>query len=181
MKISPTESTLLVIDIQEKLLPKIDQKEEVLKTAIWAVDLAKTIGIPVILTEHFPEKIGGTPVVLRSKFNESNIMSKTYFSAVAEGNLLPKFDESRKQVVVIGTEAHICVLQTVLDLLAIGYQVFVVDMGVGSRAATEKIAGLERVKQNGAEVITQDMLAFEWLEKAGTELFREVLEKFIKS
>ncbi|TDE16162.1 isochorismatase family protein [Dyadobacter psychrotolerans] len=180
MKISPTNSILLVIDIQEKLLPKIDQKDEVFKTVIRVVDLAKTIGIPVLLTEHFPEKIGATPTALRSKVDQSNIVSKTYFSAVTEGNLVNNFDDNRRQVVVVGTETHICVLQTVLDLLAIGYHVFVVDTGVGSRLSHDNSRGLQRMKQNGAEIITKDMLAFEWLEKAGTDLFKEVLETFVK-
>lgn len=180
MKISPQKSTLLVIDIQEKLFPKIFKKEEVLQTAIWTVDVAKKIGIPVLFTEHFPEKIGATPDILRSKIDENHIVAKTHFSAVAEGNLLNHFDHEREQVIVVGTETHICVLQTVLDLLAQGYEVFVVDTGVGSRTENDKIRGLERMRQNGAEIITRDMLVFEWLEKAGTDLFKEVLEQFIK-
>lgn len=180
MKIQKDKSTLLVVDIQERLFPKIHKKEEVLETAVWAVELAKKIGIPIVCTEHFPEKIGATTEILRSKIDEKNIVSKTYFSAVAEGNLIKQFAEDRKQVIVVGTETHICVLQTVLDLLAHGYEVFVVDTGVGSRAENDKILGLERMKQNGAEIITRDMLVFEWLEKAGTALFKDVLETFIK-
>lgn len=94
--------------------------------------------------------------------------------------MIKQFAEDRKQVIVVGTETHICVLQTVLDLLAHGYEVFVVDTGVGSRTENDKILGLERMKQNGAEIITRDMLVFEWLEKAGTALFKDVLETFIK-
>ena len=180
MKISPVKSTLLVIDIQEKLLPKIDQKEEVMKTTVRIIDLAKTMGVPVVVTEHISEKIGKTPTILRSKVDEINMVPKTYFSAVVEGNLINKIEDNRKQVVVIGLETHICVLQTVMDLLAIGYQVFVVDTGVGSGLPNDKTRGLERMQQNGAEIITTDMLAFEWLENAGTDLFKEVLERFIK-
>lgn len=180
MKISPVKSTLLVIDIQEKLLPYILQRDEVLKTAIWAVELAKLIGIPVVLTEHFPEKLGKTPAILRLKVCESDIISKTYFSAVTEDNLIKNFDGTKKQVVVLGTETHICVLQTVLDLLVLGYQVFVLDTGIGSRVLNDHNRGLERMKQNGAQIITKDMLAFEWLENAGTKLFKDVLERFIK-
>lgn len=180
MKILPNNSTLLVIDIQEKLFPKIDKKEVVLETAIWSIDLAKKIGIPIVITEHFPEKIGATPHILRSKIDKNDIISKTYFSAVTEGNLIKHFDEKRKQVIVVGTETHICVSQTVLDLLDNGYNVFILDKGVGSRTENDKIRGLERMKQNGAEIITKDMLVFEWLEKAGTVLFKEALAKFIK-
>lgn len=180
MKIIKENSTLLVIDIQERLFPKIIKGKEVLETAIWSVDLAKKIGIPVLLTEHFPEKIGATPEILRSKVSEKDIVSKTHFSAVTEGGLIKHFADDRKQIIVLGTETHICVLQTVLDLLAHGYEVFVVDTGVSSRTENDRIRGLERMKQNGAEIITRDMLVFEWLEKAGTDLFKEVLETFIK-
>jgi len=180
IKIIPSHSTLLVIDIQEKLLPKIYDNEDVMKNVIWAVDLAQTIGIPSVLTEHCPAKIGTTPAILREKFQENTILSKVYFSAVQEGNLLSNIQKERNQIVVLGTEAHICVQQTVLDLLETGYQVFILDTGVGTRNQTDKERALNRMQQNGAEIITRDMLAFEWLEKADTDLFKIVLNTFIK-
>lgn len=180
MKILPSNSTLLVIDVQEKLLPKIYENETVMKNVIWAIDLAKTIGIPTILTEHCPEKIGTTPAIIRDKFEKSDIVTKTYFSAVREGNLLEAIQKERKQIIITGTEAHICVLQTVLDLLELGYAVFILDSGVGTRNPNDKKVALERMQQNGAEIITPDMLAFEWLEKAETALFKTVLNTFIK-
>ncbi len=180
MKILPSNSTLIVIDLQERLIPKIHESEELLKNIIWTVDLAKTIGIPMILTEHCPHKIGTTPSILREKFDASEIISKTYFSAVREGNLLKNIQKERKQIIVVGAEAHICVQQTVLDLLEFGYQVFILDSGVGTRNLNDKEKALQRMQQNGAEIITPDMLAFEWLEKAETELFKTVLNQFIK-
>lgn len=180
MKILPSNSTLLVIDIQEKLLPKIHENDIVLKDVLWCVDLARTIGIPSVLTEHSPEKIGGTPSELREKFTENEILVKTHFSAVSEGNLPGILQKQRNQIIVVGTEAHICVQQTVLDLLELDFQVFIVDSAVGTRFPNDKVRALERMKQNGAEIITPDMLAFEWLEKAETPLFKEVLNKFIK-
>ena len=180
MKILASNSTLMVVDVQEKLLPKIFENEELLKNIIWTVDLAQTIGIPIILTEHCPHKIGTTSFVLREKFNETDIVSKTFFSAVREGNLLQNIQKERKQIIVVGTEAHICVQQTVLDLLEFGYQVFILESGVGTRNPNDKERSLQRMQQNGAEVITKDMLAFEWLEKAETELFKKVLNQFIK-
>lgn len=180
MKILPSNSTLLVIDIQEKLLPKIHDNEIVMKDVLWCVDLARTIGVPSVLTEHSPEKIGTTPSELRAKFTANEIIAKTHFSAVSEGNLLSILQKQRKQLIVIGTEAHICVQQTVLDLLELDFQVFIVDSAVGTRFPNDKERALERMKQNGAEIITPDMLAFEWLEKAETPLFKEVLNRFIK-
>ena len=180
MKILPSNSTLLVIDVQEKLLPKIHENQEVLKNVNWTVDLARIIDIPILLTEHCPAKIGTTPADLREKFETTEIIEKTYFSAVRQGNLLDKIQKERNQIIVVGTEAHICVQQTVLDLLELDYQIFIIDTGVGTRNSNDKERALERMKQNGAEIITPDMLAFEWLEKAETQLFREVLHKFIK-
>lgn len=180
MKILPHNSTLLVIDIQEKLLPKIYDGENVLKDVIWSVDLAKTIGISMILTEHCPDKIGTTPAVLREKFDESDIISKSYFSAVSQGNLLNCIQKERKQIIVVGTEAHICVQQTVLDLLQIDYEVFILESAIGTRNPDDKMRAIDRMKQNGAEIITKDMLAFEWLEKADTALFKTILNNFIK-
>ena len=180
MKILPLNSTLLVIDVQEKLLPKIHENEEVLKNVNWTVDLARIIDIPILLTEHCPVKIGTTPADLREKFETTEIIEKTYFSAVRQGNLLDKIQKERNQIIVVGTEAHICVQQTVLDLLELDYQIFIIYTGVGTRNPNDKERALERMKQNGAEIITPDMLAFEWLEKAETQLFREVLHKFIK-
>lgn len=100
MKILPSNSTLLVIDVQEKLLPKIYENQDVMKNVIWAIDLAKIIGIPMLLTEHCPEKIGTTPAIIREKFEENDIVTKTYFSAVREGNLLEHIQKERKQIIV---------------------------------------------------------------------------------
>ena len=87
---------------------------------------------------------------------------------------------ARRQWVVVGTEAHVCVQQTVLDLLAQGRQVFVVDAAVGSRQVNDKTRALARMQQNGAEIVTPEMVAFEWLAQANTPLFRQVLKEFIR-
>ncbi|HAS86036.1 MAG TPA: hydrolase, partial [Candidatus Competibacteraceae bacterium] len=81
---------------------------------------------------------------------------------------------------VVGTEAHVCVQQTVLDLLAIGRQVFVVDDAVGSRRSRDKELALQRMQQNGAEIVSREMVVFEWLEQANTPVFRDVLKRFIR-
>ena len=119
-------------------------------------------------------------LVIIDEFEEKDIVTKVYFSAACEGNLLNVFPKERKQIIVTGTEAHICVQQTVLDLLELNYSVFILHSAVGTRNPDDKEKALERMKQNGAEIITREMLAFEWLEKAETKLFKEVLNKFIK-
>ncbi|MCG2576923.1 isochorismatase family protein [Dechloromonas sp. XY25] len=180
MRIQASESLLLVVDLQSGLLPAIDGGEAVLSQATWLVDVARTIGIPMLVTEHCPQRIGLTDSALRARFLAECIVEKTHFSAVTEGALLKAAPAGRRQWVVAGTEAHVCVQQTVLDLLASGHSVFVVDEAVGSRRARDKELALGRMQQNGAEIVSREMVAFEWLESANNPAFRDVLRRFIR-
>lgn len=180
MRIKPSESLLLVVDLQARLLPAIDDGEAVLANAAWLVDVAQAIGIPVLATEQYPQGLGQTEPGLRARFPEGSIVEKTHFSAVTEGRLLQAGAADRRQWVVVGTEAHVCVQQTVLDLLATGREVLVVDEAVGSRRARDKALALQRMQQNGAEIVSREMVAFEWLERANTPVFRDVLQRFIR-
>ncbi len=180
MRIKPLESLLLVVDMQSRLLPVIDNADAVLANAIWLVKVAQAIGIPVLATEHCPERVGLTDPGLRDLLPEESIVNKEHFSAVTEGALLQGPHANREQWVVIGTEAHVCVQQTVLDLLAVGRKIFVVDEAVGSRRSHDKDLALRRMQQNGAEIVSREMVAFEWLERANTTVFRDVLKRFIR-
>ncbi len=180
MRIKASESLLLVIDIQSRMLPAIDKGQEVLDRATWMVDVAQTIGVPVLATEQYPKGLGHTDSNLLSRLPEQLILDKIHFSAVIDENLLSMPFSDRKQWVIVGTEAHVCVQQTALDLLAIGREVFIVDEAVGSRSARDKELALQRLQQNGAEIVSREMVAFEWLEEANTPLFRDVLKRFIR-
>lgn len=180
MRLKQSESLLLVIDLQARLLPAIDDGDAVLANAAWMVDVAQAIGVPVLATEQYPQGLGLTESDLRARLPEESIVEKTHFSAVAEGLLLQAPAATRKQWVVTGTEAHVCVQQTVLDLLAIGRHVFVVDDAVGSRRSRDKELALQRMQQHGAEIVSREMVAFEWLERADTPIFRDVLKRFIR-
>lgn len=141
-------STLLIIDIQERLFPAIHEAEAVLEHSAW------------LLADALLEKIA--------------------FSAVTDPGLLQMPGGERRQFVVCGTEAHVCVLQTVLGLLAEDREVFVVEEAVGSRRPRDKALALERMRQAGAVIVSREMVAFEWLERAGTEVFREISRQFIR-
>jgi nicotinamidase-related amidase len=180
MRIKSSESLLLVIDLQGRLLPVIDGGETVLANAAWMVDVAQVLGVPVLATEQYPQGLGPTEADLRARFPAGSIVEKTHFSAVTEGALLQAPEADRKQWVVVGTEAHVCVQQTVLDLLDKGRQVFVVDEAVGSRHPRDKELALQRMRQHGAEIVTREMVAFEWLEHANSPVFRDVLKRFIR-
>lgn len=180
MRIQVAESVLLVIDLQTRLLPAIDEGASVVKQATWLVDVAQVLKIPVLATEQYPQGLGTTEANLRARLAPAQIVEKIHFSAVTEGELLSKPEAQRQQWIVVGTEAHVCVQQTVLDLLAKGLNVFVVEEAVGSRKPQDKILALQRMRQHGAEIVSREMVAFEWLAQANTAAFKEVLQRFLK-
>ena len=180
MRIQAAESILLLVDLQARLLPAIAHHDSVLANARWLLAVARVLGIPVRVTEHCAARIGVSAPELRTELNDGEIVAKRYFSAVPEGGLLAGLDEGPRQWVVSGTEAHVCVQQTVLDLLAAGHQVFVVEEAVGSRRERDKALALERMRQNGAEIVSREMVAFEWLAHADAPAFSKVLKEYIR-
>ena len=118
--------------------------------------------------------------VLRGLLPDECIVEKIHFSAVPEQRLLQAPGGDRAQFVVAGTEAHVCVQQTVLDLLAIGRRVFVVEEAVGSRRSADKALALARMRAHGADIVSREMVAFEWLRQAGSDLFREISREFLR-
>lgn len=180
MRIQVQDSVLLVVDIQTRLLPAIHEGAAVLMHATWLVDVAQTLNIPVLATEQYPQGLGFTETHLRARLPNHAIIEKIHFSAVTEGKLLQHADAQHQQWIVVGTEAHVCVQQTVLDLLAQGLQVFVVEEAVGSRKPQDKTLALERMRQNGAYIVSREMVAFEWLGQANTPEFREILKRFLR-
>ena len=180
MKLDAHRSVLLIIDLQERLLPAIDQGVSVIEHAAWLIGVARQLQVPVLLTEQYPQGLGGTSPAIAQLIHPEERIEKIHFSAVAEGNLLNHPSAQRKQWVVCGTESHVCVQQTVLDLLAAGREVAVVEEAVGSRQARDKALALERMRRHGADIVSREMVAFEWLGKAGTPAFRSILKDFIR-
>lgn len=174
------DSTLLVIDLQERLLPAIDGGATVVEQATWLVRLAQHLQVPVIASEQYPKGLGFTEPALRELLPAQGLREKIHFSATAGAGLFDLPGGERRQFVVCGAETHVCVLQTVFGLLAAGREVFVVDEAVGSRRPRDKALGLARMERAGAVIVSREMVAFEWLEQAGTELFREVSRTFIR-
>lgn len=174
------QSVLLVVDIQERLLPHIHEGAAVLDHAVWLVKVARRLGVPVMLSEQYPKGIGPTVAVLRGLTSPEDIAEKLHFSCVAARCLERLPGAARPQVVVVGTESHVCVLQTVLDLRAQGKDVFVVAEAVGSRRPSDKELALARMRAQGVEIVSREMVAFEWLRQAGTNEFREISREFLK-
>ncbi|MEO8038077.1 MAG: hydrolase [Betaproteobacteria bacterium] len=173
-------STLLIVDVQAKLLPAIHEGPRVLANCMWLVQVARRIGVPVLASEQYPQGLGPTAPELAALLPAETTRTKVHFSCVADGCFDGIEAWQRPQLVVAGTEAHVCVLQTVLDLAATGRQVFVVGDSVGSRRTDDRDLALARCRQHGIDVVSREMVAFEWLHRAGTDLFREVSRTFIR-
>lgn len=180
MLIDAERSYLLLIDLQERLAPAINDMQAVLASNLWLIDIAKRLDVPALATVHYPAGLGPALPEVIQRIGTESIVEKIYFSAAAEPGLtgLPVF--SRPQVIVTGTEAHICVLQTAIGLRALGKDVFVVADAVGSRRESDRQLALERLRQEGCRIVSRDMVAYEWLGRAGTELFRDVHRRFLR-
>ena len=148
------DSIVLIIDVQEKLLNAAFNKDSIEKKSAVVSKAANILGIPLIITEQYPKGLGETiPAIEGGKRFE-----KITFSAFENSEVLEALKSlGKKQVVIFGIETHICVSQTVTALRGLGYEVHVVKDACGSRAETEHHAGLERMKDNGAHIITAEI------------------------
>ncbi len=167
-------SLLLVVDLQEKLLPLIARHQHIAWNASRLLSAAKTLAIPSVVTEQYPEKLGAT-VPLGEFGHVDGALSKRMFSCRECSPALDRWrSEGRTQAVVCGIETHVCVLQTALDLLAAGWQVFVVADAMGSRADHDHSIALNRMSAAGAIVCTVESVLFEWCETSLAPEFRTI-------
>ena len=180
MLINADHSLLLLIDLQERLAPAIQDIDTVLRHNLWLVAVAQRLSVPVGATVQYPSGLGPMVPELEACIAPDRIVEKIHFSAVADGCLERLPDFSRRQIVLTGTEAHVCVLQTALGLRALGTEVFVGAEAVGSRRATDKDLALARLRQEGCRIVSREMVAFEWLHKAGTDVFKQISREFLR-
>lgn len=167
------ESCLLVIDMQTGLLPAIADHHDVLLRACRLAQAARMLKVPVLATEHCADKIGVTDVALQGMLDQT--VQKTHFDATQEPAFQPALPAGRHKVLLIGTEAHVCVLQTGLGLASLGYSPVLVTDCIGSRRHADKAAAEARWAQRGLEQVTAEMAMFEWLESPAHPAFRDVL------
>lgn len=173
-------SALLVVDVQARLLPAIDEGQAVLEGCVWLARVASRMGVPVLASEQYPKGLGPTVPELAAVLPQDAVADKLHFSCVA-GQCLPRLPGGdRPQVVLCGIEAHVCVLQTALELRAQGREVYLVEAATGSRRPVDKALAIERMRQEDVRIVSPEMVAFEWLRVAGTELFKAVSKEFIR-
>lgn len=178
--INRDEALLLVIDIQEKLLPVISNKEVITEKNNILISAANKLNIPIVYTEHYAKGIGPTVEDLKQNLTNAVKFDKVAFSACLEDGFLELIQETkRKKIIVTGTETHVCVFQTIRDLLNNGYQVFVPIDAVGSRQDIIKDNALSLLRDMGAVITNTELLVFDLVKISGTPEFREML-KLIK-
>ncbi|WP_210395285.1 hydrolase [Motiliproteus sediminis] len=181
MLIDPSRSCLLVVDIQEKLVPAIHQQAQLVDGARWLLGVASIIDIPILVSEQYPQGLGHTVEALQSWCSPDNTFSKQHFSCAADDSCLATINAAeRQQIVIAGMEAHVCVLQTALGLLQQGKEVFVVADAVGSRNPEDKQRALERMARLGVQIVSREMVAFEWMQRSGTAIFKQISQEYLR-
>lgn len=174
--LSPKGSVLVVVDVQEKLLPFIADKEMVVKNIVKLIKFAKIIGMPIVLTEQYPKGLGSTVKEIRELMADLQPITKLPFSCFGS----EEFKESLRRLrastlIIVGIETHVCVNQTALDALE-KYRVHVISDATSSRTRENWRVGIERMAREGVTISSTEMLIYELLAKAGTEEFKRALE-----
>jgi nicotinamidase-related amidase len=166
--LNAANATLVIIDFQARLMPAIDDGARMVANAGRLVEAAKRLGVPMLMTEQNPAGLGGTVPELAGA---GPTIAKMSFDSCAESAFLDALSGDR-ELVVCGCEAHICVGQTVLSLLEHRRRVVVVQDAIGSRAPESKDAAIRRMRRDGAEIVTTEMVLFEWLKTAAHPEFK---------
>lgn len=172
--LSREDSRLLVVDVQEKLLPHIPVAEKLIENCRRMIQAAQILGIPAETTEQYPRGLGPTTPRVAELLDEFPEKLRFSCAEVLGWGTAGDCDDGRHRVVVVGIEAHVCVQQTVLDLLAHGFQVYVAADGVASRNKFDWEIALRRMESSGATISTCEAIMFEWAEVAGTPEFKQI-------
>lgn len=174
------QSALLIVDVQQKINAVVLHRNQVLERIVTLIRASRRLDIPTFITEQYPKGLGPTEPEILQALEGTVPMQKMTFSCCGEGGVVPDLREKNvRQVVVVGIEAHVCVLQTALDLIAEGYQVQVPCDAVSSRKSLDYETALQRMAGAGAILTTVEAVLFEWLARAGTPEFKEI-SRFIK-
>ena len=176
MLIERDSSYLLIVDVQEKLAPAVRNRDIAVANAARLIKAAQLLGVPVLVTEHCPDRIGHTVEPLRSMLPADAFLTKVHFAATNEPAVMEVFRSlNRRSPVVCGMEAHVCVGQTTLGLLSRGFSPFLVTDAVASRKQSDLESAVARMRHEGIRPVTTEAVIFEWLKRADTEEFRRLL------
>ena len=182
MLISKSDSCLLIIDVQERLVPAANNPRRIIDGCSRLLKGAGILNIPVIITEQYPKGLGPSIFDIKDAAPESAVyFQKTSLSAVREDGFMEKLSAlEKKQIIIAGIEEHICVLQTAVELKEKGFDVFIVTDASGSRSAENEAVAVIRFQQERINLVSIEMVLFEWLRKAGTPEFKDIQNRLIR-
>jgi len=172
-------AVLVVVDMQEPFLRNLFERERVIRNVCMLLDGAKVLDVPVIATTQYAERMGGVIPEVQERLGDAPVLDKVTFSCWDEPFRQEIQQRNRKQALLCGAEAHICVSQTAHDLLAAGYEVHVAEEAVSSRSEANARLGFAKMRQSGVVPASVESALYEMLGRAGTPAFREIL-KIIK-
>ncbi|MCO6440045.1 MAG: isochorismatase family protein [Nitrococcus mobilis] len=181
MLMESAKSFLLIVDVQERLMPAVHGNEQVVANVIRLLGVARELGVPVRASEQYPKGLGRMLAPLREHIPDEAISEKVHFSyaeAPACQAVLAQLEQP--QVILVGVEAHVCVLQSAIGLQRDGRDVFVVADAVGSRNPRDVQLALERLRAGGIGVVSLEMVVFEWLQQAGTAEFKRISRQYLR-
>jgi nicotinamidase-related amidase len=169
----------MIIDIQERLAPAVQHSAQVIRKTNTLVAIATSLGVPIMVTEQYSKGLGKTVSEININLENFSRFEKKTFSGCTAAVMSSLAQLGRKKIIIVGMETHVCVLQTVRDLLAHHYQVFVVGDAVSSRTKENYQNGLSLMSAMGAVVTNTETVFFDLIKEADTTLFRKLL-KLIK-
>ena len=178
-RLEPASSLLLVVDMQERLAAAIPAAviERTIANAVVLLEAAALLGVPVVASEQYPKGLGATVAPIAEKLTALGVQAvdKLTFDVCGEPRLAGAIrDHARRSVVVAGVETHVCVFQTVRELVRQGFDVRVAADAVASRREENRALGLSMCERAGAVVMPTEAVAFDWLGRAGTDAFRAI-------
>lgn len=177
--LEPEHCALLVIDVQEKLLPPIFQKEQLVRNSQLLIRLAGILNMPTVVTAQYPKGLGNTVPEVASLLPDTKAIEKLVFSCFGSDvfcSTLKRMPGNRNTVILCGMESHICVAQTALAALREGYLVHVASDAVSSRTEWNWKIGLDRMRAAGAVISSTEMVIYEALRSSGTSAFKDMLK-----
>lgn len=173
LTIDPKRSILLIVDFQSRLMPVIHDGETAVRNANRLIEAAKLLDIPCLFTEQNAKGLG--PTIGEIAVENSRLVHKQFFDACREEGFLDRIPADAN-VVVAGCESHVCVQQTVLGLLDASRKTYVARDALGSRHPEDKETAIRRMERHGAEIVTTEMVVFEWLQTAANARFKAAIQ-----
>lgn len=177
MRIKRDQTAAVVIDVQEKLFPLIHEHDQIAKNMAILIKGLKLLEVPILVTQQYTKGLGETVKPIKEAMDGYEHIEKMAFSCCGDEGFMSQFKLfDRKNVVLMGIESHVCVLQTTLDLLEAGYQPIVIEDCVSSRKLNDKKIAVKRMRTSGAIISTYESILFELTEVSGTELFKGIVK-----